>query len=94
MVSFDDIAMKARSLIDAQDTGDAADHAPDCTSDNGAHRARSTFPFTRAAFDTAGHPLSGRSGGDNEDCCCKQRRRQDTTFHLVLLVGQMLTTRK
>jgi hypothetical protein len=85
--------MKARSLIDAQDTGDAADHAPDCTSDNGAHRARSTFPFTRAAFDTAGHSLSGHSGGGN-DRRSKQRRRQDTTFHLVLLVGQMLTTRK
>jgi hypothetical protein len=85
--------MKARSLIDAQDTGDAADHTPDCTSDNGAHRTRSTFPFTRSAFDIAGHPLSGRSGGDN-DCRCKQRRRQDTPFHLVLLVGQMLTTRK
>src|SRR6476646_2731064 len=87
MVSLDNVAVEAGSLIDTQHTGDATDNAPDRAPNDGTYRPGSAFSLAGPTFYTAGHTLSVVRGGDN-DCRGEQSRHQDTTFfHLTLLVG-------
>jgi hypothetical protein len=54
---LDDIASKAGALIDAQDSGDATDHAADDTADHCADGACGAFTIASASFDPARNPL-------------------------------------
>jgi hypothetical protein len=59
---LDDVAMKTGALIDAENPGDAANHATDDTADYRADRACGAFAFSGAALNSAGHPLGLRDG--------------------------------
>jgi predicted neutral ceramidase superfamily lipid hydrolase len=56
-VLFDDVTVEARALIDAQNAGDAADHAADHATNDGAYRAGSPFALSRASFNSARNAL-------------------------------------
>jgi hypothetical protein len=62
---FDDVTVKARTLVDAQDACDATNHAANDTTD----RTGSPFAISRAPLNPTGDPLSlghhgQRHGGD------------------------------
>jgi hypothetical protein len=66
---LDDVTVKAGTLVDAQDAGDATDHAADDTADHGADRTGSPFAISRAPLNPTGNPLGlghhgQRHGGD------------------------------
>ena len=67
MVSLDNVAVEAGSLIDTQHAGDATDNAPDRAPNDGTYRPGSAFSLAGPTFYTAGHTLSVGRGGDN-DC--------------------------
>jgi hypothetical protein len=46
MMPFHDIAVKAGTLIDAQNAGDAADHAANDAADHGADRTSGSFAIS------------------------------------------------
>src|SRR3569832_1450661 len=62
VVTFGNIAVEARALVDAQHTGDAADHATDDAADNGSNRTGRPFAFARAMLDAAGHAALCKRG--------------------------------
>src|SRR5436305_3054897 len=54
---LDDVAAKARTLLDAQHPGNPADHAANGAADDGAHGTGRALAFPGAAFDTSGDAL-------------------------------------
>jgi len=62
-VLFDDIAVKARTLIDAQNAVDAPDHATDDTADDGTDRTGRSLALSGALVNSAGNPLGLRRKG-------------------------------
>ena len=60
---FDDIAVKARTLLDAQNAGDAANHAADHAANNGADRAGSPFALPGASLNAPRNALGLRDDG-------------------------------
>src|SRR5947199_6469117 len=52
---LDHVAAEARTLLDAEHAGDAADHAAHRAAYNGAHRAGRALALPGAAFDASGH---------------------------------------
>ena len=54
------VTAEARTLIDAEDTGDAANHAADSAANDGSDRSGRAFTLSGAALDTARHALSRR----------------------------------
>jgi hypothetical protein len=64
---LDHILVKAGTLIDAQDAGDATDHTANDTAHDGADRAGRPFSFSRASLNSTGDALGRRCGGD---CNC------------------------
>ena len=57
---LDDVTVKARTLLDAQNAGDAANHAADHAANNGAYRAGSPFALSRASLNAPRNALGLR----------------------------------
>jgi hypothetical protein len=53
--------VKTRALIDAQNAGDAADHAADHATNDGAYRAGGPFALSRALFNSPRNALGLRN---------------------------------
>jgi hypothetical protein len=67
---LDGITAKAGAFIDAENSGDAADHAANYATDDGADRTGCSFAIPCASLNPAGDPLGlhhgwQRHGGDN-----------------------------
>jgi hypothetical protein len=81
---FHDVAMKAWTLINAQNTRDAAHNASDGAADDRAYRSGGSLAFPRATFNSARNPLRlrhRRHRGDGE----KRGNSDQTTIHESLL---------
>ena len=59
---LDDVTVKARTLIDAQNAGDTADHAADHATHDGANRAGGPFALPRASLNSPRNALGLRDG--------------------------------
>jgi hypothetical protein len=53
----DGVFVKARSLIDAENTGHSTHDAADHTANNGSDRTGVSFAFSRASLDPPRNPL-------------------------------------
>jgi hypothetical protein len=79
-VLFDDIAVKARTLIDAQNAVNSSDHAADDTADDGADGTGRSFALSRALINPAGDPLGLRRNGKRH-CGYKGSNTNKTPDH-------------
>jgi hypothetical protein len=61
---LDNIIAKARTLIDAENPGDATDDAAKDTADDGADRTGCSFAIPRASLNSTWNPLGLRHGGE------------------------------
>jgi hypothetical protein len=61
---LDNIIAKAGTLIDAENPGDATDHAANDTADDGADRTGCSFAIPRASLNSTGNPLGLRHNGE------------------------------
>ena len=57
------ITVKARTIVDAQNAVDAADHAANDTADHGTDRTGGAFAISRASLNATGDPLGLRDDG-------------------------------
>jgi hypothetical protein len=73
-VLLDHVAVETRPLIDAEHTGDAADHASDDTADHGADRSGGAFAVPRAAFNPARDALGLCDRGKRQRACSDARK--------------------
>ena len=73
---LDHVAAKARTLVDAQNAGNAADHAANDAADHGADRTGGPLTVARASLDAAGDALGLGQRGNGEDGDKRQRFRE------------------
>src|ERR1700753_3073919 len=78
---LDDVAVKARPLIDPEHAVHAADNATDDATNDSTDRSCGSFTFAGPALNASGHTLSRRDRG-NKQRCCKQRAR-DNSLHRI-----------
>src|ERR1700743_50659 len=78
---LDDVAVKARRLIDPDNAVHAADNAPDAATNDSTDRSCGSFTFAGPALDASGHTLSRRGRGDKQRCCTQRAR--DNSLHRI-----------
>jgi hypothetical protein len=81
MMSLNNVAVKARPLIDSEHAVHTANNATDGATDNSTNRACCLFALAGTAFDASGYALSG-SDRRNKQRRCKQRT-DDNLFYLI-----------
>jgi hypothetical protein len=70
MTPFDDISVKAGTLIDAENPGYSTDHASNDTADDGTDGASGPFAVSCAALDATRDPLGVRH---DRQCRCRDK---------------------